>query len=81
MKKEIMTTIESMTQELSKKYQQIVGNFKNKAYGIYDDSADLNKAISISDAYYGDMSSVVSLYKVTEKPIMIQNVMILERKI
>ena len=39
---------------------------------IYDDSSDLNRAITLSDAYYGDLSSVVHLYLKTGKPIMIQ---------
>lgn len=42
-------------------------------WGIYDDTPDIDRAIALSDAYYGDMSSVVELYKVTGKPIMIQN--------
>jgi hypothetical protein len=41
---------------------------------IYDDSSDLHRAIAWSDAYYGDGSSVVALYEITGKPIMIQNV-------
>jgi hypothetical protein len=40
---------------------------------IYDDSSDLHRAIACSDAYYGDMSSVVALYESTDKPIMIQD--------
>ena len=35
---------------------------------------ELDRAIALSDAYYGDPSSVVHLYKQTGKPIMIQNV-------
>ena len=31
-------------------------------------------AVVLSDAYYGDPSSVVQVYKKTGKPIMIQNV-------
>ncbi|WP_207652709.1 hypothetical protein [Desulfosporosinus sp. FKA] len=41
---------------------------------IYDDSSDLHRAIALSDAYYGDWSSVVELYTATGKPIMWQNV-------
>ena len=39
------------------------------------------RAIAFSDAYYGDQSSVVELYKKTGKPIMIQNVDILQNKV
>ena len=41
---------------------------------IYDDSADLDRAIVVSDAYYGDASSIVQLFQKTRKPIMIQNI-------
>ena len=41
--------------------------------GIYDDTPDLNRALAISDAYYGDWSSLVALY-MYGKPVMIQDV-------
>lgn len=70
-------TIASMLPELLIEYRNIVNIFKDAGWGIYDDTADLNRAIAISDAYYGDWSSLVALYKVTGKPIMIQNVEVL----
>lgn len=68
-----VATLETLAWELCNRYQNIVENYKQEGWGIYDESPDLNRAIAISDAYYGDMSSVVALYKVTGKPIMIQN--------
>lgn len=70
----ILATIESMRPQLLGDYQKIVAKYQEEGWGIYDDSADLNRAIAISDAYYGDHSSVVQLYQKTGKPIMIQNV-------
>ncbi len=35
---------------------------------------DIDRAIVISDAYYGDSSSVVQMYQVTGKPIAILDV-------
>ena len=66
-------TIRSLRPDLWKEYEQIVKTYREEDWGIYDDSADLDRAIAVSDAYYGDPSSVVELYKKTEKPIMIQN--------
>jgi len=40
---------------------------------VSDDSKDLHRAIAWTDAYYGDGSSLVSMYSVTGKPIMLQN--------
>lgn len=70
----ILSTIESMRPRLCERYKKMVENYKAEGWGIYDDSADLNRAIALSDAYYGDMSSVVQLYQKTGKPIMVQNV-------
>jgi hypothetical protein len=67
------TTIASMRPELSDRYKDIVSKYRLEGWGIYDDSADLNRAIAVSDAYYGDWGSMVALYEKTGKPIMIQN--------
>ncbi len=69
-------TIKTMLPSLWAEYDKIVKKYRNESWGIYDDSSDLHRAITISDAYYGDRSSVVQLYQETKKPIMIQNVMI-----
>ena len=66
-------TIASMRPKLLEKYKSIVDEYRADGWGIYDDTPELDRAIAVSDAYYGDMSSVVQLYKETGKPIMIQN--------
>lgn len=71
------STMRSMCPQILNKYLEIKSNYLKGKWGIYDDTADLNKAISVSDAYYGDRSSVVELYRQTGKPIMIQNVDVL----
>ena len=67
-------TIESMHPQLRKEYQKIVEEYKNAGWGIYDDTADLDRAIVLSDGYYGDLSSVVQLCRKAGKLVMIQNV-------
>ncbi len=69
----IESTISSMRPNLLERYINIVNDYKSKAYGIFDDSGDLHRAIAVSDAYFGDGSSVAALYKATGKPYMIQN--------
>lgn len=54
-------------------YNEIVNNYKSGCWGIYDDTPDMHRAISWSDAYLGDWSSLVPMFSVTGKPIMIQN--------
>lgn len=74
----IQSTIEAMRPQLWESYKKIVEQYKNEGWGIYDDSADLDRAIVLSDAYYGDRSSVVQLYQKTGKPLMVQNVEVMK---
>ena len=71
------STVRSYRPDLLPLYQSMVEDYCDLGWGIFDDSSDLNRAIMVSDCYYGDNSSVVQLYQKTEKPIMIQNVGIL----
>ena len=70
----IENTKESMRPEVMKKYMMLKEQYLVEGWGIYDGTADLDRAVVLSDAYYGDGSSVVQLYQQTGKPIMIQNV-------
>lgn len=74
----IKATIESMRPQLWEEYKRIKDRYIEEGWGIYDDTADLNRAIGISDGYYGNSSSVVELYKKTGKPMMLQNVEAIE---
>lgn len=73
----IRTTIEAMRPKLWAEYEQIVQQYCEEGWGIYDDTADIDRAVILSDAYYGDPSSIVQLYQETGKPVMIQNVEVL----
>jgi len=68
------STFSSMRNFLLNEYEQIIAEYKRGGFGIYDDTADLHRAIAWSDAYYGDGSSLVALYGVTGKPIVVQNI-------
>lgn len=73
----LQTTISSMRPQLRDEYQKMVDEYKEEGWGIYDDTADIDRAVILSDAYYGDHSSVVQLYQQTGKPMMMQNVDVL----
>ena len=73
----IESTINSMRPAVLERYQQIKETYINEGWGIYDDTSDVDRAVVLSDAYYGDGSSVVCLYQETGKPIMMQNVEII----
>lgn len=69
----IKATIKSMSPQLWQNYKQIVDKYVADGWGIYDDTADLHRAIALSDGYYGDGSSIVQLCQKADMPIMIQN--------
>lgn len=73
-----LSTIESMRPDLAVKYKEIRKKYEEEEWGILDTSADLHRAIAISDAYYGDWSSVIQLYRKTGKPVLTQNDRVIE---
>jgi hypothetical protein len=72
-------TYGSMRPQLLREYESIVAEYRRAGLGIYDDTADLHRAIAQSDAYYGDWSSLVVMYGLTGKPMMVQNLYFLCR--
>ena len=70
----LMSTIESMRPELRERFTRVIRKYKDEGWGIYDESAELDRAISVSDGYYGDMSSVLHLCKEQNMQTMIQNI-------
>ena len=66
-----------MRPELSERYAGIVENYKKADWGIFDDTTDLNRSIAICDAYYGDDSSVIQLFQAVKKPVMVEDVEIM----
>ena len=73
----IKSTVSSMRPQLWVEYEKIVKWYKEEGWGIYDDSSDMDRAVVLSDGYYGDPSSVVIVYQKTGKLVMIQNTEVL----
>ena len=69
-----------MRPQLWTEYEKLVNQYKQEGWGIYDDTSDMDRAVVLSDGYYGDSSSVVQVYQETGKPVMIQNVDIREHE-
>lgn len=67
-------TISMAHPKLWDEYEALVQNYREAGWGIYDDSAELDRAIAVSDAYYGDWSSLVQLYQGVGKPAMVQSI-------
>lgn len=75
----IKATIESMRPQFWEAYDKLVRKYREEGWGIYDESADLDRAVILSDAYYGDSSSVLQLCRKAGMPVMIQNVEISDK--
>lgn len=74
-------TARSMNPEAVEPYLQIVEWYKKQGFGIYDDSKALHRAVNLSDAYYGDHSSVTELFRHQGKPVMIMDHEIMDDEI
>lgn len=70
----MISTAKSMNPDALDEYMDIVNEFCENKYGIYDDTADMNRALAISDAYYGSKSSMCPLYKATGKPVLLHSI-------
>ncbi|MBP3421795.1 MAG: LicD family protein [Lachnospiraceae bacterium] len=73
----IKETLKSMRPQLYERYERIERKYCEEAWGIYDDTIDLNRAIQISDIYYGDPSSIVQLCRKIGMPVSFQDIKVL----
>lgn len=64
----------SVQPEMYEEYQNIISEYREWGGGIYDESAELNRAIACVDACYGDSSSINLLFQFVGKPVLIQRI-------
>lgn len=67
------STLTSMRPQLWEQYKKLREQYIKEGWGIYDDTPDLDRAIVLSDMYYGDSSSITTLCKKCNKKVMIQD--------
>jgi len=67
----LKTTFESMLPRLLQPYNDIVAQYQKQAWGVFDDSSDLHRALVMGDACYGDWSSTLTLFHSMGKPILL----------
>lgn len=72
----IKTTLEQSDSHLYQEYLTLEDEFKQNLYGILDTSIDNETCAILCDAYYGDTSPLVQLFRNAGKPILIQDVQI-----
>ncbi|MCL2619375.1 MAG: CDP-glycerol glycerophosphotransferase family protein [Defluviitaleaceae bacterium] len=56
--------------EAAQQIKKVMDVFVKSGIGILDETHDLHRAIAWSDAYYGDISSVLYMYAFTGKPAL-----------
>lgn len=71
----IQATISSMLPHLWDAYDTLLRRYLDEGWGIYDDTADLDRAIVLCNAYFGDRSSVDVLCAKAGKAVMTQDVL------
>lgn len=68
-----LSFLKEMSPELLAGYEEMIRSYQEENWGIYDDSGDIERAIAMADAYYGDECEVVDRFREEgNKPIMLQ---------
>ena len=73
---DITDTVRDFVPEMLERYRALVELYISENVGIYDESGDILRAISMSDAYYGDEGILMQVYTKTGKPMMIQDYLV-----
>lgn len=66
-----METLKSMRPKLLEDYIAIKEKFLKNGWGILDETSDPHMAMAASDCYFGAGGSLVTIYSVTGKPMMV----------
>jgi len=67
----IESAFQTMMPERLRVYRMIVSKYKSEGWGIYDDTPNLHRAIAAGDGFYGDWGSLLLMYQVAGKPVML----------
>lgn len=71
-------TLKAMRYELYEEYCKLEERFVEEEIGILDVMEDMYPAVYVADAYYGDSSSLVTIFGMTGKPICMQSIRTLD---
>lgn len=67
-------TLRFMDSQIADEYEEIIQEYREAGWGIYDDTPDLNRAVAWSDACFGDENSVALMFEFVGKPTLVQNI-------
>ncbi len=63
--------LDQVSPELGNRYQEILSNYKKSGWGICDETDNIDRAVEVCDAYYGDMNAVIQPFQNVGKPVML----------
>lgn len=67
----LKNTFAKMHPKALEMYEAMERVYVEEAWGIYDDTAEMHRAIACADAYDGEASSVMALFQATGKPTLV----------
>lgn len=70
----IKTTLEQTKPQLYQRYLALQNEYMERQVGILDETEEDAPAVHICDAYFGDASAMVQLFRNAGKPVMLQDV-------
>ena len=65
--------LKEMLPQLVREYRELVKEYVNGEYGIYDVGGEIATALEYCDAYYGDEGKISKLFMLSQKPVMIMD--------
>lgn len=65
--------IQLMSPRMVRDYREMIEEYRSADWGIYDESGDVERAVAMADAYYGDEGELMKLFQETGKCIMVQD--------
>lgn len=71
-------TVRSMRPNLMPEWEDTLNYYRENEIGILDETSELDRAIRLSSAYYGDYSSVAELFFRSDKSVLHQSLSVLD---
>lgn len=63
--------LDQVSAALGDRYQSILDTYKKAGWGICDETDNVDRAVQLCDAYYGELNAILQPFQNAEKPIMI----------
>lgn len=66
--------LEKVSSMLDRQYQRILNNYKDSAWGICDETDNIDRAVKWCDVYYGDMNAIIQPFQNAGKPVILSTI-------